>query len=220
MAEVSGWARVRAALITLALVVHGLYVAPVPHVVTPADFNNPVSQDEVEAWAGRLQALGISITTEALKEEVILWTGRIGGAHRALKRPFAPFLRVTGTGQGWGLFANPNTHPLRLEVRGRRAGGAFESVYLQLDPEADWAWARFAYRGIRGCYDAQGRMRRSHPAYRSFASWAAREAFREHPDLEAVEVRLLRTHTTLPGERLDDTVEVRHARSFERAVAP
>jgi hypothetical protein len=216
MSELSIWAKIRAALVAIALFAHGLYAAPVPHVVTARDFDNPVSQDEVEAWASRLQAVGVPITVDQLKEQVILWTGRIGGAHKALKGPFGPFLRVTGTGQGWGLFANPDTHPTRLEIRAAGEDGRLEPLYLQLDSEAQWAWRRLAYRRVRGCYDAQGPRKRSHPVYRAFTDWIASLAFAEHPQLQLVEVSLVRTHTTLPSEEPDPMAKREHPRKVRR----
>ncbi len=192
-----------------------------PHAVTARDFQNPVSQDEVEAWRDRLAAVGVDLSVDRLKELVILWTGRIGNTHKALKAPFRPMMRWTGTNQGWGLFANPDTHPTRLEIRGRTATSApWQPVYLQLDPEADWWWDVLAYRRVRGCYDAQGPSRRSHPVYRAFGQWIAGHAMAEHPELQAVEVRLLRTHTTLPGRPTDPEATPLHPQLYQRAGPP
>src|SRR5688572_7806989 len=94
-------AELRAAAITLVLVVHGIAAAPLPHVVTPEDLKNPVSQEELHLWTGRINALGWPIDDATLGRHVMTVTGAIGGVHRKLLAPFRPLFRVTGTGQGW-----------------------------------------------------------------------------------------------------------------------
>ncbi len=209
MSQPGWWPAARAALITLALLIHGIHAAPVPHVVTRDDLKNPVSAEEVERWAERLTTLGYAISAEELGERVMAITGIIGGAHRELREPFRPFLRFTGTGQGWALFANPDTHPGRLSIRIER-DGKLQDLYLQLDPELDWWRAKLAYRRVRGCWDAGGYRARPRAIYTRFSRWVADRVFEANPDVDAVEVRTLRTHTTLPSEPDDPKVEVRH----------
>jgi hypothetical protein len=210
-------ARLRAAAITLVLLVHGLAAAPLPHVVTRDDLKNPVSQEELHRWTERLNALGYTIDDAALAERVISITGVIGGAHRALIAPFRPLFRVTGTGQGWALFANPDTHPARLQIRVRRAGSTgWELLYQRLDPEHAWADDRLSYRRIRGCHDAGGFRSKPRAVYRRFADWIGREILAREPDVDVVEVRTVRTHTTVPPRPPDATEEPRHAITVRR----
>lgn len=204
-------AGVRAALITVVLLVHALAAAPVPHVVTREDMRNPVSQEEVRRWAARLGALGYPIEADALTEKVMAVTAVIGGFHRRLLKPFRPMFRWTGTGQGWALFANPDIYPSRLEIRVRRGGADFEPIYLRLDPVRDQARELLSYRRVRGVYDAGGFGKRPRPAYRRFADWIGRRVIAGDPAITEVEVRMLRTHTTLRGQPPDDTIEPRHA---------
>lgn len=201
---------VRAALITVALVIHGLAAAPIPHVVTKEDLRNPVSQEEVQRWAARLTSLGYTIDAEALSERVMAITKVIGGSHRAVLAPFQPLFRWTGTGQGWALFANPDIYPSRLEIRIRRDGADWEPLYLRLDPDHDWASDLLSYRRVRGVYDAGGYGKRPRAPYRRFAEWIGQRVLTTEPTIAEVEVRMLRTHTTLRGQAVDDTVEVRH----------
>ena len=42
--------------------------------------------------------------------------GRVGRARWRLMRNFKPLFVLTGTGQGWALFATPDSYPQRLEV--------------------------------------------------------------------------------------------------------
>lgn len=213
-------AKLRALLLAFVIGVHGVFAAPVPHIVTPEQLKNPVSRDEVATWARRLTAIGYTIDTDTLGERVVEVSGQIGGLHRSLKLPFIPWMRFTGTGQGWALFANPDTHPGRFNIRVRRGGGPMEDLYLQLDPEHDWWRTRLAYRRLRGCWSAGGFSKRPRSIYRRFGSWIAGRVFLDQPDVTAVQVRTLRTHTTLPGEPVDPRVERRHVITIERQGRP
>lgn len=215
-------ARGRAVVITLALLFHGIAALPLPHVVTAADLQNPVSREEVADWARRLGALGWAVTPEHLGEQVIAVTAAIGGAHRALLAPARPLFRLTGTGQGWALFANPDTHPARLQIRVWREGSDGPEIWFQhLDPASDHDAALLTYRRVRGVYDAGGFRSKPSRPYRRFAEWISRRILRDEPSITRVEVRTLRTHTTLPGEPLDPAVEVRHVVKVLRSgIAP
>ncbi|MCA9493965.1 MAG: hypothetical protein KC621_28755 [Myxococcales bacterium] len=203
--------RLRAVVLAIVIAVHGLAAAPIPHVVTQNDLRNPVSAEEVRRWAERLTALGLERTPEQLGEEVIWWTERIGGAHHAALAPFRSFFRFTGTNQGWALFANPDTHPIRLQIRVRREGrGDWEILFQRLDPEHDWAADLLAYRRVRGVYDAGGYRSRPRGNYRRFAKWIAHRVLDGDPTVQAVEIRSLRTHTTTPAQQPDPRIEVRH----------
>ncbi|MBX2801038.1 MAG: hypothetical protein KTR31_25385 [Myxococcales bacterium] len=214
--DLTSWAWWRALMITSVIAVHGIFVAPVPHVVTPQELTNPVSRDEVRRWAERFTALGYAISAEELGERVVDVSGVVGGSHRKLKAPFRPLLRFTGTGQGWALFANPDTHPGRLNIRVKRQGGRWEHLYLQLDPELDWWKAPLSYRRLRGCWDESGFRRKPRAMYRRFAHWVADRIFAIDPEVTTVQVRTLRTHTTLPGEPGDDSVKPYHALTVQR----
>ena len=207
----------RAALLAVVIAVHGLFAAPVPHVVTASDLKNPVSRDELADWASFLTDLGFAIEPLELGVRVISVTETIGGTHRAMKEPFRPLMSFTGTGQGWPLFANPDTHPDRLEVEVLRRDGVREVVYRQLDPSHRWHRSQIAYRRMRGLWDAGGYSRRPHGVYRRFARWVARELFEEDDDIDEVTVRMWRTHTPMPGhtEPLPEPKE-RHAITVRR----
>lgn len=213
----SALAIARAAFITGMLVIHGIAAAPLPHVVTKRDLQNPVAIEEVERWASRLTALGYAISPEDLGARVMEITGLIGGTHRGLLKPFRPMFRYTGTGQGWGLFANPDIFPSRLEIRMKGAEGDWQTAYLRLDPEHRWERDVLTYRRVRGIYDAGGFGKSPNPAYRRFADWIGKRLLDSDPTAEEVEVRMLRTHTTLRGQKPDDKITPRHAITVRRA---
>ncbi len=206
-------------MLAVVILVHGVYAAPVPHVVTKADLRSPVSRNEVRIWAKRLTSWGYAITPQELGEQVRRVTGVIGGAHRAAKAPFRPWMRVTGTGQGWGLFANPDTHPVRLEIWVRRGDDAEpELLYRQLDAHAAWRAPVVRFRRVRGVWDHGRHSVRPRATFLRFADWVSGEIFDELPDVDWVELRGVRTHTTPYGVPDDPEVEILHA--VERRRGP
>jgi hypothetical protein len=211
----SAWPLVRAAVLAVVIAVHGLAAAPLPHIVTEADLKNPVSAEEVDRWAERLTALGYTITAEELGQKVIRITRRIGGAHQGLLKPFRPVLRVTGTGQGWALFANPDSHPGRLVIRIHEPQG-WRILHRRLDPEHDWAEDLLSYRRIRAMYDAGGYRSRPSGPYVRFAHWIGDRILSTDPDVDLVEVSTVRTHTTLPGQPPNPRTETRHVVTTRR----
>jgi len=204
------WPRVRAALLALVIGVHLVWAAPLPPTISDAELKTPTAQEELRRWSQRLASLGVSVSPEQLGERVQAVAGVIGRSHRAVMRPFRPVGALTGTSQGWPLFANPNLRPPRFEVRVRRRGGEFERRYAQLDPEHDWWRARLRYRRVRGNWSTFTGVRQSQ---RRFARWLARRVFDEEPDVVAVQTRMLRTRTPLPGRAHDG-----HARGEPRQV--
>lgn len=208
----------RALAITCVIAVHGLYAMPSPVRVNRADLDSPEGRDEVTRWLGLLHAVGVSISREELERETMAWTKSLASAHWEMKKPFQPAFRVTGTGQAWALFANPDSHPHRLEVYVREAG-VWRPVYRRNHPELDWLDPVFRYRRVRAVYD--GSTGKAGAPYWNFTRWVARRAMLEWPDVDAVRVQMVRTHTTLPGEPLDPAEAVRLQHVHERtAILP
>jgi hypothetical protein len=200
----------RGALLAVVVAVHGVAAAPLPHAVTANDLRNPVSADELARWADRL-----GMGKDELARQVIAITGAIGAAHRGVLAPARPVLRFTGTGQGWGLFANPDTHPDRLVVRGRGPDGE-RVLYQRRDADHAWDAPVLTYRRIRALGDSGGFRGRPSATFQRFAKWVGRRALASFPELDAVEVAMERTHTTLPGRPPDPAVQKRHAVTVRR----
>jgi hypothetical protein len=126
--------------------------------------------------------------------------------------------RLTGTGQGWALFVNPDTYPHRLRIRGKqRKHDPWELLYLRLDPKHDLLANRLAYRRVRGIYD-DNTGKRTTRLGKNFARWAAREVMLARPDLNIVRVDFLRSHVTIPGRPIDEHKRTRLGRSHKRAT--
>lgn len=207
----------RAALLAAVVGMQLVLAAPVPHIVTKEDLRKQASQRELRAWSQRLATIGLTVSPEVLGDRVRHYTGMIGGAHRALKAPYAPIRRWTGTRQGWALFAVPAAEPPRLEIRVRTAGAADgETVFLHLDPEHDWWADQLVYRRLRGAWNEAGHGRRPSSIYRRFSRLVADRLFAERPDIDFVTVRQLVRRTPLPGEPADDSVRRRFRITHKR----
>lgn len=208
------WPELRAALLLAVIAVHGLAAAPLPHPVSRDELRSPVAREEVARWAERLTALGYTIGPDRLGERVIAVSGAIGGAHREALAPFAPLFAFTGTGQGWALFANPDIYPTRLQIRVARAPKSadpdWELLYQRNDPAHAWQDTVLRYRRVRGVYDAGGPRSTPRSPYKRFAAWVAARVFADDRGVRGVEVRMVRSHTTIPGAPRDPRLEVVH----------
>jgi hypothetical protein len=191
------WAYLRAALITVVVLVHGVAALPVPHVVHPRELDDPVARDEVARWVERLGRVGVELTPEELGTLVVTWSGRLGRAHRQVLAPARPLFRWTGTGQGWALFANPDTHPSRLELSFLQ-GTDERLAYRRLDDVHDWQADVLAYRRVRGLYDATSARHRATPTVRRLAGWLLSEA---PAQVDGLQLRQVATPLRLPGSR-------------------
>ncbi|MCB9677582.1 MAG: hypothetical protein H6737_20920 [Alphaproteobacteria bacterium] len=203
----------RAGLISLALVVHGIYALPSPVAVDDADLNSGEGREEVRRWVEMLNGIGIALTAEELGELVKTWSTRGANVHNAMKRPFRTWMRQTGTGQGWGLFASPDTYPHRLEIYVFE-GNDWVPIFRRNDPELRFLDGPLRYRRVRGIYD--GSTGRQRVVYWNFSRWVARRALLAHPEASRVRVQMVGTHTTLPWEKPDPTEVVRAKRVFTR----
>ncbi|MFT4623851.1 MAG: hypothetical protein ACI8PZ_002507 [Myxococcota bacterium] len=210
------WPSVRALLITVVLAVHGLKAAPLPRPISEASFARPENREELRRWMGLVDALGIPLSTAQLKSLSSGIGGKVGRARWRLMRPLKPVFDLTGTGQGWALFATPDSHPQRLEVW---IGTAGEERLVSRRCDADYPHlaAALSFRRVRGVYDSvSGKPK---PTYRRFTRWVADRTFETFPEAEWVRVEQVRTHTRLPWERADPTETVKFQLTHRRPGA-
>ncbi len=211
----AAWRHARAALLLFVVALHLFAAAPLPRSVRRSQYEGPMARDEVARWVELLAAVGVRRTPEELVEASyrsgVFWSE----LRRSVLRPFDGVFRVTGTGQGWGLFTYPDTYPHRLTVWARpRHDAPWEVLYAALDAAHDWRRPWFAYRRIRGVYD--GQTAKPGPSYETFARWAAGLAFDDVPWAAEVRVGFVRAHTTEPGRTPDPTTTQRNLRTFTR----
>lgn len=195
------WAHVRAAILAVVVLVHGIKVAPLPHKVHPHELKDPVAKEEVARWSERLSSLGYTIEPDELGERVVDVTDGISRVHRGLTAPFRPIMRWTGTNQGWALFANPDTHPSRFRIDGIDAAGERRILFQNGDPEHTWMLPQLKHRRIRPIFDAAPVRRRPNAPYRRLGAWLWERAQEDHPDLVAIELVMLETHPVPPGSK-------------------
>ncbi|MCB9761720.1 MAG: hypothetical protein H6739_17890 [Alphaproteobacteria bacterium] len=206
-------ARVRAAVLAFVVLVHGMAASPIPNSVSKAHFRNPIAEEEMARWVSILGRVGIRTTDE----ELIAWLVDVGSStaevRKVVMQPFRPILRVTGTGQGWGLFTYPNSYPHRMEIEGR-AGTTWRTLFRALDPEHAWMNDKLVFRRVRGVYDDNAFKTRQ--SYDNFVRWVAGEAFTEFEDLDEIRVKMIRSHVVLPGKPHDPETTTRLVRTLTR----
>lgn len=212
-APLSRRAVVRAILIALVLAVHGLKAAPLPRPVSEATFKRPETQEELRRWMGLVDALGLPLTQKQVKSISQTVGGQVGRARWRVMKPFKPLFDLTGTGQGWALFATPDSHPQRLEVWIETASGE-RLVSRRTDRRFDYLGRTLAFRRVRGVYDSV--TGKAKPQYTRFCRWVADRAFDDFPEAERVRVQQVRTHTVLPWEAPDPKETVKFVREIPR----
>lgn len=199
-------AKLRAALLAAVLLVHGVAASPLPSSVDTSALNGPIGREELGRWVGILGGLGVQTTREELVTRLVA-AGEAGAAVRnAVVKPFAPVMRLTGTGQAWGLFTYPNTLPHTLVIAAER-GGQWEELYRALDPEHAFLEPQLTYRRMRGVYDDNASKVR--PSYDNFTRWVGRQVFAAYPDATRVKVYMERRHVLPPGQPPDPEVKIR-----------
>ncbi|MDP2315591.1 MAG: hypothetical protein Q8P41_22015 [Pseudomonadota bacterium] len=215
---------VRAALIAVVLLVSGIAASPMPKSVRRAHFETPIAIEEVDRWVGILGGVGVTVTRKELADRTYTVGKFFADLRGTLLGPFKGWFRVTGTGQGWGLFTYPDSYPHQLVIEVRAAGSApgsedgWRPIYAALDPDAAWHRDQLAYRRVRGVYD--GNTRKPGPSYDNFVAWASRQAFADLPDAAEVRIGFIRTHSTMPGVQPDPERLPKFQRVVARPVAP
>ncbi|MCK6502339.1 hypothetical protein L6R53_02895 [Myxococcota bacterium] len=215
------WPVLRALLIALVLLVHGTKALPWPD-VRERDLSYGVAQDELERWAGVLGGVGIPLSAAQLSERVLDLGRASAAAQRALHGPFRPLLRLTGTGQAWGLFAYPDPYAGRLVVSSRQVQddgqpGPWQERYRAPGQGDPWLVARLENRRIRGVYDDNGDRPKPGGFYDPFCDWVAVEIMAREPAVVEVEVRLDLVTNRVPGDRRPAVPDKRrHVRTRSR----
>lgn len=192
---------VRAVVIALVLVVNGVAASPLPKSVKRSQFDTPIAIEELDRWVGISQTVGVPLTRAELTEHAYTIGKFFADLRGSLLGPFKGWFRVTGTGQGWGLFTYPDSYPHQLVVEVRPADGEWRPVYTALDPDAAWRRSSLVYRRVRGVYD--GNTRKPGASYDNFAAWLGKHALADFPDAAEARVGFVRTHSTMPDKEPD-----------------
>ncbi len=207
-------ADLRAAGILVVLLVYGVVALPLPKTLAKKTFENPVAVEELARWTEVLGGVGVQTSPTELRDGLLTAGSLLGGTKAAVLQPVKPWLRLTGTGQAWGLFTYPDTFPHRLVIEGRSDLTTWRTLYAGLDDDADFMREVLTYRRVRGVYD--GNTTTPGDSWNNFSKWAAYQALDAFPDLVEVRVGFRRFHTIPPGGVPDPEVVTRHLRVYRR----
>jgi len=191
-------------LVALYFIYHvlGILVGSVP---APGDalnrtaWRNPSVRSEIDAWTARLNRLGWRVTPAELEDTCYHACRRLVAGQHAALTPFQAYQYHTGTQQAWSMFVAPHRHPSLLHIDVRRAGGAWEPVYVARSDTATWRRGQFDHIRFRSAI-----FRFAWPQYRAayadFAAWVADRAADDFPDAAEVRIRFF-TFTSLSPEQ-------------------
>jgi hypothetical protein len=210
----AGRAQLRAVLLAVAFFWYGLAALPSPKKISRGQFEHPVAVEELDRWVDILAGLGLKLERAELIDHLVGTGGAVVSARSRLLAPAQSVFRLTGTGQGWGFFAYPDSYPDRLIVEGRRDSEPWTLLYRALDSTHAFLSKQLTNRRIRGVYD--GHSDRPGKPYDNFAGWVASEAFEADPSLHQVRVRFERTHTLPPTHQPDLETTSRLERVIDR----
>jgi hypothetical protein len=187
------WPHIRAFLV--ALHVLSIVVLSLPRSSIVADersWNTENAQAEFRRWADRLGTDQQTFRRRLWK--VAVEAGRV---RDRIGAPFEVYARLTGTGQGWQMFATPQKVPAELHVD-VEVDGEWKALVRPLDPRSNWRLQQRTHNRMR---KALGRFARTfhRPRYEGLAHWFATQAARDFPEATRVRVGLWR-YRSLPPE--------------------
>ena len=172
------WARLRAALITLAMVVGLISGLPVP------------GEKDLARLPAPLRSLASAI----------------GPFQRVFAGPFQFIGDWLFIGQRWNLFAGAKTDRYWLTIEGRTGPNAnWKVLYRPHDPEHALFSNELEYRRVRGAWNPRGRNPAD--GYDAFVTFIARRIFAEKRELSEVRVRLEAIKIRPRGAGFDPTGE-------------
>jgi hypothetical protein len=154
------WPAVRAALITLAMVIGLADGCPVPE----------------KKIRDRMPG-GVRSAVETFND-----------ARMSFLKPFKPIGGAAKLYQKWSLFRGASRDRFRLWVEAR-VGDRWELLYRALDDDHAWHAGQMEYRRVRGGYNPSNR-RGAPGAYQHFATWVADQVFAERADVVEVRVQM------------------------------
>jgi hypothetical protein len=193
------WRHVVAAyvLFHIAAILVGSVPAPVD-ATSGAAWKDPTVRDEFEAWAARLERIGVAIEPDQLQETIArVFAGWMRVVNTAMT-PFRAYQELTGTIQAWSMFVAPHKYPSRLHVDVREFGD-WKPVYVARSREFTWKKAQLDHIRFRSAIFRYA-WPQYHRSFRQFAAWLAAEAARDFPTASHIRVRMYKCRSLSPDE--------------------
>jgi hypothetical protein len=207
------WKKLRAAVLSALIVWNVIGAYPTPGDVTEEKLSQGVAKKELDRWVSRLRGFGFDTDAQRLGRFYAGLANSVNAVRNFVMSPVQPFMDLTGTQQGWRLFAMPNERPHVLRVTGERRGKR-RVLYETWSPSRTFLAETLEFRRVRALYNPSS----SGPpnTYDAFARRLSERAFELKPELDTVTVLLEQRHTTLPGEPEDRKREERFVHVFPR----
>ncbi|HZT79797.1 MAG TPA: hypothetical protein VFA26_06235 [Gemmataceae bacterium] len=208
----------RGLLVALHLLAVTLLALPAPEGgMDRATWKDPTVQDELAAWAGRLDGWGVHVTPPELEDRLWQFSADYMHARETVLRPFGPYYEYCGTYQSWRMFVAPHRYPTRLHIDVHEHG-EWRPAYVERDAQHDWLGRQldsYRFRSAIFRFGWHGYER----DYGRFADWVAGHAARDFPDADRVRVRLAKYRTLSPEEvREGREPEVEFVQPVERRL--
>ncbi len=204
--------RTRAALITLVLLWQAIEAIPKPPRLTPERLQEPVVRDNLRAWVGALDAVGVHTDEGELGQRAMVEFDRIRAAHQSWEAITWPIDRAFRPTQSFSLFGSPGARPYQLQIHGRTGERDWQPLYLSGSTDANLLEPALIYRRVRGLY--KPRMRRP-PNWRRFVDWVGERMF-ELTEHDEVRVQITRPETRMPGQTAPHRPRAFYARKRQR----
>lgn len=192
------WPQLRATLILFHVV--SMLVLSLPNASAFQDgrWQNENARDDLRKMAQRLNGSGWNTDAETLERELRSVANRYVRVQQAVATPFEVYAALSGSRQGWSMFASPQRHPAELHVD-MLQGDRWQALYRPHSDAHDWNREQLEHNRFRKFLGRFARgFRIEH--YNQAAHWVATRAAREHPAASTIRVQLYRYATLAPEE--------------------
>lgn len=163
-----------------------------------AAWRDPTVQDEFDAWAGRLGAVGVHWTSQELQDHTWVFANSFMHARDRVLKPFKQYYTYCGTYQSWRMFVAPHRYPSRLWISVEQAG-RWEPVYVERDGARTWKAAQLDHDRFRSVIFRVGwpQYAKTHD---QFADWLAKAAREDFPAATRLRVEFWKQRSPTPAE--------------------
>ena len=152
------------------------------------------------SYTEAINGLGVELGQDEL--EAILWDAgtRFMAVRNQAVAPFQPYLRLTGSKQGWRMFGTVNRRPAWLEIEvGESKDGPWRTVYRMRSTEHDWRRSQFDQERTRALVNNWSWLG-GKKSYEQFSVWIAQRASEDFPDESHMRIGMERIVLPPPEE--------------------